>query len=147
MRFAATLVLTLLAVVISTQASAAVRLCSESLAGDTGKGATELIAKKAALKDWFAKAKTAGYADAIWPAAAGKQLSCVKAGKGFECIAVARACTIAQKAPDGFVPAPRVKTQPTATLPETPNAVPDVAANGMDDAPQYAPPAGADPEN
>ena len=76
-----------------------------------------MAAKKAALDDWFAKAKDAGYAKAIWPMAADKQLSCEKKGNSFECVAAGRACTVEQKAPDDFVPEPRVKPQPSSPEP------------------------------
>ena len=56
-------------VALAGPGQAAVRLCSDSLISLPGRGATELAAKKAALDDWFAKAKDAGYAKAIWPMA------------------------------------------------------------------------------
>ena len=96
-------------ITITGSGHAAVRICSDSLVSMPGKGATELVAKKAALDDWLAKAKAAGFPAAIWPIAAEKQLSCEKTGDGLECIATGRACAIEQKAPEGFVPAPRVK--------------------------------------
>jgi hypothetical protein len=119
-----------LSATVPMPASAAVRLCSETLVSAPGHGTSESKAKKAALDDWRLKAKAAGYPHSQWNTAAKKSLTCKKSsGKQFECSAIGQACVLKHAVPPGSVPAPPGPVAPVpapavTTPPMVPSPVP-----------------------
>jgi hypothetical protein len=86
-------------VIAQTNASAAVRSCAPGFAGELTRAATEVAGKTQALASWTAKAQRIGPGYTNWRLADKKVLACTKAkgsAAGFECIAYAAPCTIAQ---------------------------------------------------
>jgi hypothetical protein len=87
----------MLASAMGTQAFTAVRLCKETVTSGLYVDANEAIAKKQALDDWKAKAKTFGEEYTSWRLAEGRLLTCVPAKSGgHECLARGAPCTIEQ---------------------------------------------------
>jgi len=81
-------------------AMSAVRVCEDSVSSGLVDGASERIARAAALAQWKAKVDLAhGERYAGWRIAADKLLKCLPKGDGFQCLARARPCTLDQ-APD-----------------------------------------------
>ncbi|MDX2258388.1 MAG: hypothetical protein NW205_05670 [Hyphomicrobiaceae bacterium] len=81
-------------------ARAAVRVCAASVAGAPAVAASEAEAKKAALADWTAKARSADIEHPLWRTAYRKSLTCTGGEPGtFKCSATAMPCEIRQVAP------------------------------------------------
>lgn len=77
-------------------AAAAVRICQPSVSSGPVIGTTEKAARATALALWKSKALTHGEPFASWRIAADKVLKCLPREGGFQCLAVARPCTIEQ---------------------------------------------------
>jgi len=86
-------------VVSADAAWAAVRVCRGHVTSDVGSAAREIEAKRAAIRDWTRKAKSAQIPHPSWRIANLKVLRCVPYGGRFDCVAHAVPCTIKQKPP------------------------------------------------
>lgn len=89
----------LLSLVVAEPTQAAVRQCRAPLAAASVGQASEALAKRAALTLWTARAGTFGPAFANWRIADGRVLKCTPSPKQaatFDCVAVAKPCTIVQ---------------------------------------------------
>lgn len=81
----------------SSTASAAIRRCGPQVSSDVQKASTELAAKKLALDQWKERALQQGAGLDNWRIAADRALKCLPAAPdGFECVATAAPCIIAQ---------------------------------------------------
>ena len=100
------LVLPLVTTTYSSDAVAAVRLCSVTIESSAHAADTELEAKKLALADWTRRVAHLGPGFASWRIAADKKLECKLAETSrMVCRASARPCTISQ-----VVPRPSIRT-------------------------------------
>jgi hypothetical protein len=86
-------------VVSADDARAAIRVCRGHVTSDVGSAAREIEAKRAAIRDWTRKAKSAQIPHPSWRIANLKVLRCVPYGGRFDCVAHAVPCTIKQKPP------------------------------------------------
>lgn len=89
----------LVAVVMASPAQAAVRQCREPLAAAAVGQSSEALAKRAALTLWTSRAAVLGPAFANWRIADARVLKCTPSPKQaatFDCVAVAKPCTIVQ---------------------------------------------------
>jgi hypothetical protein len=89
----------LLALAMASPAQAAVRQCREPLAAASIGQASEALAKRAALTLWTSRAAGLGPAFANWRIADARVLKCTPSPKQattFDCVAVAKPCTIVQ---------------------------------------------------
>jgi hypothetical protein len=80
-------------------AEAAVRQCREPLAAASVGQASEALAKRAALTLWTSRAAGLGPAFSNWRIADARVLKCTPSPKQattFDCVAVAKPCTIVQ---------------------------------------------------
>lgn len=84
---------------VSGRAVSAVRVCSAHVTSKVTRSAHEAVARKAAIKDWLSKAKSALVKHPSWRLANLKVIKCVKWHSGFECVAHGAPCTIKQKLP------------------------------------------------
>ncbi len=85
--------------VLATPAYGAVRQCREPLAAAAVGQPSEALAKRAALTLWTTRAAGLGVAFANWRIADGRVLKCTPSPKQattFDCVAVAKPCTIVQ---------------------------------------------------
>jgi len=81
------------------EASAAVRLCMDHVTSEVFSAKSERDAKRAAIKDWTARAKARGAAHPSWRIASFKVLKCVPNSGLFDCVAYGAPCTIKQRVP------------------------------------------------
>lgn len=81
-------------------AQAATRVCQPPVVSALASDATEASSKRKAISDWTAKANATGSKNASWRIAASKLLKCAKVDGGkFDCVALARPCSITQAPP------------------------------------------------
>jgi hypothetical protein len=89
----------LMGLALATPAEAAVRQCRDALAAASVGQASEALAKRAALTLWTSRAAGLGPAFANWRIADSRVLKCTPSPKQattFDCVAVAKPCTIIQ---------------------------------------------------
>jgi hypothetical protein len=86
-----------LALVGTTPAQAATRVCGEVTAAAGEDRRSEQVAKQKAMTAWIAAASKFGPAFTLWRNATGKSLSCLKLADGtHRCQAFGRPCGISQ---------------------------------------------------
>jgi hypothetical protein len=78
---------------------AAVRVCTTHVTSKVTSAVRERDAKRAAIKDWTRKAKSAQIPHPSWRIASLKVVTCVPNDGHFDCVAYAAPCTIKQKPP------------------------------------------------
>lgn len=89
-------------IALSSDASAAVRVCQQTVSSGEVIAGSEMQARRAAIAAWQSSVSTAyGEAFRAWRLAMSKAVKCLKVTRGVACVALGRPCTVKQVAPPG----------------------------------------------